>query len=165
MGVTGCGKSSVGSALAAALGVAFVEGDALHPPENVAKMASGQPLTDEDRAGWLEAVGRAVAANSSGNQGAVAACSALRRRYRDQLRRLNPSLVFIHLAIDRETAYRRVGNREGHFMPASLVESQFAALETPGEDEAAVSLNGLLPVDELVAASIAFLRRKKKSEP
>ncbi|WP_309082767.1 gluconokinase [Chelativorans sp.] len=159
MGVAGCGKTAVGSALAQALGTAFVEGDALHPPENVALMASGQPLTDADRAGWLEAVGEELAAKSRAGLGAVAACSALKRRYRDQLRRANPAAIFLHLVIDAETARRRVKLRKGHFMPESLVESQFAALEPPGPDEAALALDGLLPVDELVARAIAFLRK------
>ena len=155
MGVAGSGKTVVGSALAKTLHVAFIEGDDLHPPENVAKMARGEPLNDEERVGWLDAVGRSI--REKGN--AVAACSALKRRYRDQLRNLNPSLVFVYLAIDPDTSRQRVGGRKGHFMPASLVESQFAALEPPGGDEAAYTLNGLLPVAELVAAAAAFLRK------
>jgi len=158
MGVAGCGKTVVGSALAEALGVTFIEGDRLHPPENVARMASGLALRDEDRVDWLEAIGRAIAAAPDG---ALAACSALKHRYRDQLRRHVPSLLFLHLAIDRETAYRRVGDREGHFMPASLVESQFATLELLGEDEAGLTLDGTRPVAELLAASVEFLRKQK----
>ena len=158
MGVAGSGKTVVGSALAEALGVAFIEGDQLHPPENVARMASGLALRDEDRVGWLEAVGKKIVASAP--NGAVAACSALKRRYRDQLRRHYPSLLFLHLAIDRETAYRRVGERKGHFMPASLVESQFATLELLAADEAGLTLDGTRPVEELVAASIAFLKRE-----
>ncbi|WP_011579663.1 gluconokinase, GntK/IdnK-type [Chelativorans oligotrophicus] len=160
MGVAGSGKTVIGSALAEALGVAFIEGDDLHPPENVAKMASGQPLTDEDRIGWLDAVGRAIAENRRPAGGAVTACSALKRSYRDQLRRLNPSLVFIYLAINPDTARIRVTNRKGHFMPPTLVASQFAALEQPGDDEAAFTLNGLSPIDELVEAAAELLRKQ-----
>lgn len=159
MGVAGCGKTVVGSALAEALGMTFIEGDQLHPPENVARMARGLALRDEDRVGWLDAVGKAIAATTP--DGAVAACSALKHRYRDQLRRHVPSLLFLHLAIDRETAYRRVGERKGHFMPASLVESQFATLEPLGEDEAGLTLDGTRPVEELLVASVAFLRRQE----
>lgn len=160
MGVAGSGKTVVGSALAKALGVAFVEGDDLHPPENVAKMARGEPLTDEDRAGWLDSVGRAIAGNMRRNGGAVAACSALKRRYRDQLRSLNPGLVFIHLEISPDTARQRVASREGHFMPQSLVASQFATLEPARAEELVLSVDGLLPVEEQVSVAVDFLRKK-----
>jgi gluconokinase len=158
MGVAGCGKSVVGAALAEALGCRFIEGDRLHPPENVARMAGGQPLTDAHRAGWLDAVGAQLSEAARAGSGGVAACSALKRAYRDRLRRFCPGLVFIHLAIDRETARQRVGRRRGHFMPATLVESQFAALEPPTEDEVALNLDGTRPVAELVAAAAKFLR-------
>ena len=149
MGVTGCGKTAVGEAIARRLGWLFVEGDRLHPVENVAKMSRGEPLTDADRAGWLDAIGAAIADGIAGGNGVVAACSALKRRYRDRLRSFEPNILFVHLAIDRETAWQRVSSRKGHFMPASLVDSQFAALEPPQADEFAMDLNGLLPVDEL----------------
>jgi gluconokinase len=158
MGVSGCGKTLVGSALAEALRCRFVEGDTKHPPENVAKMAGGTPLDDADRAGWLDAIGADMAAALAAGEGAVAACSALKRIYRDRLRRFVPGAVFVHLAIDRETARERVGGRKGHFMPASLVESQFAALEPPEADEDALTLDGTRPVAELVAAATAFVR-------
>lgn len=157
MGVAGCGKSVVGAALAEALGCRFIEGDGLHPPENVARMAGGQPLTDAHRAGWLDAVGAQLDEAGRSN-GGVAACSALKGAYRDRLRRLCPSLVFIHLAIDKGTARQRVGRRKGHFMPATLVDSQFADLERPAGDEAALSLDGTRPVAELVAEAADFLK-------
>src|SRR5882724_6690852 len=131
MGVAGCGKSAVGEALAAALRAVFVEGDRLHPPENVARMARGAPLTDALREGWLDAIGQRIAASVAGGQAVVAACSALKRSYRDRLRGLCRDIIFVYLEIDRETATRRVGNRKEHFMPASLVDSQFATLEPP----------------------------------
>jgi gluconokinase len=158
MGVAGCGKSVVGAALAEALDYRFIEGDRLHPPENVARMAGGQPLTDAHRAGWLDAVGARLSEAARGESGGVAACSALKRSYRDRLRRFCPGLVFIHLAIDKGTAKQRVGRRKGHFMPATLVDSQFADLEPPKANEAALTLDGTRPVAELVAAAAAFLR-------
>jgi gluconokinase len=161
MGVAGCGKSVVGAGLAEALGCRFIEGDRLHPPQNVARMASGQPLTDAHREGWLDAVGAQLSEAARAGSGGVAACSALKRTYRDRLRRLCPGLVFVHLAIDRETARQRVGRRKGHFMPAALVESQFADLEPPTADEVALTLDGTRPVAELVAAAAAFLTRAK----
>ena len=150
MGVAGCGKSVVGKALAAALGATFVEGDRLHPPENVARMASGQPLTDVLREGWLDAIGRQIAASVGSGQGVVAACSALKRSYRERLRGFCRDIVFIYLEIDPTTAKRRVGNRKGHFMPASLVDSQFAILEAPDADERALTLDATRPVSDIV---------------
>lgn len=141
MGVAGCGKTVVGEALAKSLGAVFIEGDRLHPPENVARMARGEPLTDALREGWLDAIGERIAASIADGQRAVAACSALKRSYRDRLRRFCPGIVFLYLKIDRETAWRRVAARKGHFMPASLVDSQFATLEEPGRDEQAVTVD------------------------
>lgn len=158
MGVTGCGKSAVGAALAARLGAVFIEGDALHPVENIAKMAAGTPLTDEDRAGWLDMIGQAVAAEIEPGRNVVATCSALKRSYRDRLRRFVPDLVFMHLVLSREESWRRVSNRPGHFMPASLVDSQFATLEPPADDEAALTLDATRPVDDLAVEATAFLR-------
>ena len=166
MGVSGCGKTAAGAALAKALGARFIEGDRLHPPENVERMARGEPLTDELRAGWLEAVGQALRAAVLGDEGAVAACSALKRIYRDRLKRSEPSIVFIHLVISREEAFRRVANRRGHYMPASLVDSQFATLEPPGADENVFSVSAERPVEEIVMAVMEFLavERLKSAE-
>jgi gluconokinase len=166
MGVSGCGKTAVGTALAAAIGARYIEGDRLHPPENVERMARGEPLTDELRAGWLDAVGQAVRAALLGDEGAVAACSALKRIYRDRLRRAEPSIVFVHLVISREDAFRRVASRRGHYMPASLVDSQFATLEPPDGDETAFSVSATRPIDEIVAAVLEFLaiERLKSAE-
>ena len=135
----------------------MVTSDRLHPPENVARMASGQPLTDELRMGWLDAIGREIAGTVAGGRGVVAACSALKRIYRDRLRGFWPGILFVYLDIDEATARLRVGSRKGHFMPASLVESQFAILEPPAADEKALTLDGTWPVETLVAAVLAKL--------
>jgi gluconokinase len=159
MGVAGCGKSVVGEGLAEALGAAFVEGDRLHPPENVARMASGEPLTDTMREGWLDAIGQRIAASVVGGRGVVAACSALKRSYRDRLRAFCQDIVFVYLAIDPATAKRRVGNRKGHFMPASLVDSQFAILEAPDADERALTLDATRRASDVVANTLSLLGR------
>ncbi|MER9654857.1 gluconokinase [Mesorhizobium sp. M0152] len=159
MGVAGCGKSAVGVALAAALGAVFIEGDRLHPPENVARMASGAPLTDQLREGWLDAIGERIVASVGQGQGVVAACSALKRGYRERLRGFCRDIAFLYLEIDPATASQRVGNRKGHFMPASLVDSQFAILEPPAQDERALTLDARLPVAELVSDAGRLLRR------
>jgi gluconokinase len=160
MGVAGCGKSAVGNALAAAAGAVFVEGDRLHPPENVARMASGEPLTDQLREGWLDAIGARIAELSGSGQGVVAACSALKRSYRDRLRGFRRDIVFVYLEIDPATAKRRVANRKGHFMPASLVDSQFAILEPPEPDERALTVNATLPIASAIAAAVGLLEAK-----
>jgi len=157
MGVSGCGKTVVGEGLATRLGAVYVEGDRLHPPENVARMASGQPLTDENRASWLDMIGERIAAENAKGQGAVAGCSALKRGYRDRLRQFAPGLVFVYLDIDKETARRRVASRKGHFMPASLIDSQFAILEEPGVDETAMTLDATLRPESLIDAAVAWL--------
>lgn len=164
MGVTGCGKSAVGTALAKALDVRYIEGDTLHPPENIDRMARGEPLTDALREGWLQAVGEQIHAAVERGEGAVAACSALKRIYRDRLRASEPGLVFIHLAISPEVARRRVVKRRGHYMPASLVDSQFEALEPPAADEIALSVSAEKPIAEIVEAARAFLA-SRQSQP
>lgn len=159
MGVAGCGKSVVGEALAVRLGAVFIEGDRLHPPENVALMARGEPLTDALREGWLDAIGQRIAASVAGGQGVVAACSALKGSYRERLRGFHKDIVFLYLEIDPVTAKQRVGSRPGHFMPASLVDSQFATLEAPAADERALTLDATRPVAELVATAANLLSK------
>jgi gluconokinase len=152
MGVSGCGKSTVGRQLAAALGAGYVEGDAFHPPENVARMAAGIALTDADRHGWLEALaGQLAAAQATGRQ-LVLACSALKRSYRDVLRRGAPDLLFVHLTGSRELLAQRLAARCGHYMPASLLDSQLATLEPPGPDENARSFDAARSPEAIVAA-------------
>ena len=138
--------------MAAALAVPFVDGDSLHPLTNVEKMAAGQPLDDEDRWPWLRTVGATLAASGSG--GLVIACSALRRSYRDAIREEAPDVVFLHLHGDREVLARRIEGRSDHFMPPSLLDSQFATLEEIGADERAVVVDVDADVPTIVEASV-----------
>ncbi|HLZ44739.1 MAG TPA: gluconokinase [Gemmatimonadales bacterium] len=151
MGVAGVGKTLVGSLLAGALGVPFVEGDQLHPPANVAKMARGIPLTDADRLPWLETIAARIAAARRSDTGIVVSCSALKRAYRDILRAADPELQFVHLTGDRALIARRLATRTGHFMPASLLDSQLATLEVPASDERAWTFDLADPAESIVS--------------
>jgi len=157
MGVSGCGKSTVGALLAQCLGAEFVEGDSLHPPSSVAKMAAGTPLTDADREGWLQTIASQLGAAHGAQRSLVASCSALKRSYRDTLRAGAPDLRFIYLQGDFDLLGARVASRSGHYMPASLLASQFAALEPPANDEHAVTLDCRLAPDVLAAQAQAAL--------
>lgn len=139
MGVSGAGKSTLALALAQRLGWDFEEGDELHPAANVAKMAAGRPLSDADRRPWLEQVARWIDAEIAAGRRGVITCSALKRAYRDVLRR--PEVLFVYLAVPRAELERRMATRAGHFMPAALLDSQLAALEPPGEDESALRVD------------------------
>lgn len=150
MGVSGSGKSTVGWLLARRLDVAFVDADGLHPPANVAKMTAGEPLTDADRLPWLRAVAAELAAAPAG---AVVACSALRRRYRDVLRDGAPGVTFVHLDGSRDVLAARLAARLDHFMPASLLDSQLATLEPLDADEAGVVLDVGEQPDRLAEAA------------
>ena len=141
MGVSGSGKTTVGKALAERRGIAFIDGDDLHSPEARAKMHAGIPLTDEDRAPWLDRIGHALADAADYPEGVVIACSALRRVYRDRLRAIaGPSLRFLFLKGDKALMRSRVAERKGHYMPASLIDSQFATLESPEGEGDVVTL-------------------------
>jgi gluconokinase len=136
MGVSGSGKSVIGARLARELDVEFVEGDALHSPENVSRMAAGIPLTDENRHGWLLAIASRLQDAKRAGVGLVVSCSALKRAYRDLLRSASGADVrFVHLAGSRILIAERLAQRRGHFMPAALLDSQFAILEEPSPDE------------------------------
>ena len=137
MGVSGSGKTVVGSLLAGALGVAFLEGDELHPAANVQRMAQGIPLTDDDRRGWLTAIASRLAQAKRTNTGLVVSCSALKRAYRDLLRSADADLRFVHLTGDPALIAQRLAQRVGHYMPATLLASQLATLEIPSPDERA----------------------------
>lgn len=157
MGVSGSGKTTVGTRLADALGVAYTEGDDFHPPANIAKMAAGTPLDDADRAPWLDALAAALAERS--DRGAVVTCSALKRVYRDRLRATVPEAFFLHLDVPREELERRITNRRGHFLPPSLLDSQLATLEPLDPDEKGVTVDATRTPQELVRAVVAMLSR------
>jgi gluconokinase len=136
MGVCGAGKSLIGAMLARELDVEFVEGDSLHPPENVKRMSAGTPLTDEERHEWLLAIAARLRDARCARVGLVISCSALKRRYRDLLRSAgDPDVRFVYLAGSRALIAERMAQRRGHFMPASLLDSQLAILEEPSPDE------------------------------
>ncbi|MGY3565283.1 gluconokinase [Sinomonas sp. RB5] len=156
MGVSGAGKTTAGQALAAHLGVPFGDADDLHPAANVAKMQSGVALDDADRAPWLAAVGTWLAER---RDGAVMSCSALRRAYRNTLREHAWPVRFLHLAGSAEVVRARVEAREGHYMPASLVESQYAALEPLGDDEDGITVGFDEPIEAIVGHAEALARR------
>ena len=146
MGVAGCGKSTVGAALAERLGAGFLDGDSLHPQANIDKMASGTPLNDDDRAPWLAEIGRRFPASDAS---LVIACSALKRSYRDIIRSADPSVVFVHLQGTRELLDARMKARPGHFMPASLLDSQLATLEPLQDDETGVVVDIAQPIEDI----------------
>ncbi len=149
MGVAGCGKSSVGVALSARLGMPYRDADDLHPPVNVAKMAAGTPLTDADRWPWLDRAAALLAAEAP----VILGCSALRRTYRDRLRRgAGGPLQFVHLAGSPALIAARMAARRGHFMPPALLDSQFATLEPPDPDENALTVSVAPPTDAVVTA-------------
>jgi len=158
MGVTGAGKSTVGAALARALGAEFVEGDDFHPPENRARMSAGVPLTDADRAGWLRALAARLARAQDEGRGLVVSCSALKRAYRDVLRAAAP-VRFVFLEGDRPLIAERVAGRSGHFMSPALLESQFATLEVPAPDEEAWRFDVATPPDEIVLEVVGRIVR------
>ena len=155
MGVAGSGKTTIANALAERLGVPFVEGDSLHPAANVKKMASGIPLTDEDRWPWLRAIGERMEVERSTGHGVVVSCSALKHVYRDALRRcVHGRVQFILLDGSRELIGQRMRKRKGHFMPPALLDSQFATLERPTADEHATVLDISHTIPSLVTEAV-----------
>ena len=162
MGVSGCGKTTVGERLARELGATFIEGDAFHPPANVARMGAGIALTDADRQGWLETLAGQLGAAAEARRRVVLGCSALKRRYRDTLRSGAPGLRLVHLRGSRELLAKRLAERRGHYMPASLLDSQLATLEPPGPDEDAITLDIALATDTLVQTALAQLQENLK---
>jgi gluconokinase len=150
MGVSGVGKTTLGLALAKRLGWAFIDGDALHPPANIAKMAAGQPLNDADRAPWLAAIAAWIDALAPEGRPGVVTSSALKRAYRDYLGRGRPQVVLVYLRADPDLVAQRLKGRPGHFMPPSLLASQFADLEPPRADEPVIEVDARLPIPEQV---------------
>jgi gluconokinase len=154
MGVSGSGKSTVGAALAQRLRVPFADADDFHPQANIQKMTAGQPLNDDDRYPWLEAIGEWLAVRCG--DGGVMSCSALKRKYRDQLRRHCPDVDFLHLSGSPEVIGRRQASRPGHFMPASLLASQFETLEPLETDERGVAVDVDQDIDGIVESYVAL---------
>lgn len=157
MGVSGCGKSTVGRLLAARLHADFIEGDELHPPDNVARMAAGVPLTDDDRRGWLLAIAARLAAAHAARRPLVVSCSALKRAYRDLLRSASSELAFVHVHGAPELLEARISARVDHFMPPSLLASQLQTLEMPGADERAATFDATLSPARIAAQAAAWL--------
>jgi carbohydrate kinase (thermoresistant glucokinase family) len=157
MGVSGSGKSTIGALLAEALGWPFADADGFHPAANVAKMAAGQPLTDADRWPWLDAIAAHIGASRTAGQPVVVACSALRCAYRERLRAGHGDLIFLHLAGAPEVIAARQAARQGHFMPPSLMASQFATLEDTRDEPDALSVSVTAAPQAVVDAAMAAL--------
>ncbi|WP_328313799.1 gluconokinase [Streptomyces sp. NBC_00442] len=156
MGVAGTGKTTIGPLVAARLGVPYAEGDDFHPAANVAKMSAGIALDDADRGPWLDAIG--AWAHGRAGLGGVVSSSALKRSYRDRLRAAAPGIVFLHLTGDRALIERRMAERKGHFMPAALLDSQFATLQPLGADEAGVAVDVSGTPEDIAERAAAALR-------
>ncbi|NVK33499.1 MAG: gluconokinase [Rhodobacteraceae bacterium] len=157
MGVCGVGKSSVSSALAHRLGAALVEADDHHTQNNKDKMSKGIPLNDDDRKPWLAAVAEVASSNLETNNSVVIACSALKRKYRDQLRSALTSCIFVHLDGDRDLIAKRLGERKGHFVGESLLKSQLEALEPLSADEPGFSVSIAPPAEAVVEKALNLL--------
>ncbi|MFD5475712.1 gluconokinase [Streptomyces sp. NPDC127105] len=155
MGVAGTGKTTIGPLLAARLGVPYAEGDDFHPRANIDRMTAGIPLRDEDRWPWLDAIG--AWAHGRAGLGGVVSSSALKRSYRDRLRAAAPGVVFVHLTGDRKLIEDRMAQRQGHFMPTALLDSQFATLEPLQRDERGVDVDVSGSPEEITARALAAL--------
>jgi gluconokinase len=158
MGVAGCGKSSFAAALSGVLGWKLIEGDEFHPAANVNKMSAGIPLTDEDRAGWLDMLAQQLVERGPH---AVMTCSALKKAYRDRLRRSVPTLRFVHLDLTREQSIARVTQRPGHYFQPALVDSQFAALEKPVDEAGVLIVDATQSIEIIQAQVCAWLQVKE----
>ena len=159
MGVSGCGKSTVGQLLARRVHGEFLEGDLLHPQRNIDRMAAGIALTDNDRRDWLLEIAQQLADAHASQHALVVSCSALKRSYRDTLRAASNHLAFVHLHADTALLAARMQARPGHFMPASLLTSQLETLEPPGPDERAVTFDAALPAEQIAEQATAWLAR------
>jgi gluconokinase len=164
MGVSGVGKSTLAQALAERLGWEFKEGDDLHPASNIAKMKAGIPLTDADRAPWLDAIAGWIDGQLGAGRSGVITCSALKRAYRDRLAAGRPRVTFVFDRLGQEAAAARIAARKGHFMPPSLLASQFADLEPPGPDEPVIAVDGAQPIADQVEAVVRGLGRAAPSD-
>jgi gluconokinase len=163
MGVTGVGKTTVGQLLSRRLAVPYAEGDSFHPPANIAKMAAGRALEDEDRYPWLAAIADWIRTNGQAGNGGVVSCSALKHHYRDLLREAYPLIWFLHLVADRDLVLSRVSGRNGHFMPASLVDSQIQTLEPLRPGEPGMVIDASASAEEIVRTAVARLNADQTS--
>ncbi|TDV67852.1 gluconate kinase (SKI family) [Pseudomonas sp. LP_7_YM] len=163
MGVSGCGKSAVGAEIAKNSGGRLIEGDAFHPQANIDKMSAGHPLNDEDRAGWLTRLGEEVATAVRNGEKPVLTCSSLKLSYRDRLRAAVPGLAFVFLELTPELAADRCSHRPGHFMPASLVDSQFATLEPPYGEDRTLVVDATQSIESIGAEAATWWRASQTS--
>ena len=161
MGVSGSGKTSVAAELTRQLGWEYIEGDELHPAENVAKMAAGTPLDDDDRWPWLRRIAAVVGEHEAAGTSLVLTCSALKRTYRDLLREGHPSVWFAHVDVDPDVLAERLAKRQNHYMPPSLLDSQLATLQRLGTDEPGAVIPGDGPLERTVAELLADLRAER----
>lgn len=159
MGVSGCGKSTIARSVASIAQWPFGEGDDFHPPANVAKMHAGTPLTDDDRWPWLRTIADWMRGEAAAGRSCVVTCSALKRAYRDLLGDRLPGICFVHLHGDRQVLHDRIAARSDHFMPSTLLQSQFDALEPLQPGESGVVLNVAADPDTLVSQALAWLTR------
>jgi carbohydrate kinase (thermoresistant glucokinase family) len=165
MGVSGSGKTTIGRALATRLGWSFEEGDALHPPENIAKMRAGQPLTDADRAPWLSAIAARIDEWRQRSESGVITCSALKRSYRQVIIGDRREVRLVYLSGSRELIAERMSERHDHFMPASLLDSQFETLEPPGPEESPITVSVDQPIETIVDRLVAELTQRSATTP
>jgi len=161
MGVSGSGKTSAARELTRQLGWEYIEGDDLHPEANVAKMAAGHPLEDEDRWPWLRRIADVIGEHEAAGTSLVLTCSALKRSYRDLLRDGHPSVWFAHMQVSQQVLADRLAQRKGHYMPPSLLDSQLATLQPLAEDEPGDVIAGDAPLDRSVAELLGDLRRER----
>ena len=164
MGVSGVGKSTVAKGLSTLMRWPFAEGDAFHPEANLAKMSSGQPLTDEDRWPWLRTIGDWMSQEIAAGRSGIVTCSALRRAYRDLLREGRPEVVFCHLAAEEDLVANRIGARQDHFMPPSLLHSQYDTLEPLEPDEPGVEVSVDGSAAEVLARAVAALQLQPEGD-
>ena len=162
MGVSGSGKTSAARELTRQLGWEYIEGDDLHPEANVAKMAAGQPLDDEDRWPWLRRIAEVIGEREAAGTSLVLTCSALKRSYRDLLRDGHPSVWFAHMQVSQQVLADRLAQRQGHYMPPSLLDSQLATLEPLAEDEPGDVIAGDGPLTESVTELLSDLTRERQ---
>jgi carbohydrate kinase (thermoresistant glucokinase family) len=165
MGVSGSGKTTIGRALATRLGWSFEEGDALHPPENIAKMRAGQPLTDADRAPWLSAIAARIDEWRQRGESGVITCSALKRSYRQVIIGDRREVRLVYLSGSRELIAERMSQRHDHFMPASLLDSQFETLEPPGQEESPITVSVDQPIETIVDRLVVGLTQRSATTP